>query len=180
VEGATARRSFGGAEWRQVAERSVVVVVVGVHSSHRSYVWLCPECGKARDWGTKEGAPVLRDLTTTTRTPDTSVAYCLSCRRTARAASLDCLRALARPRAHAATLARCLYLPDVTTPAAYLIFDSYSHTQHSHPPPRTAMSFFGFDAALPRDRGHAANAPGFGQHDAFAGLSSGGAGDDDV
>jgi DNA topoisomerase 2-associated protein PAT1 len=42
------------------------------------------------------------------------------------------------------------------------------------------MSFFGFDSNLPRDRGHQANAPGFGQHDAFAGLSSGGAGDDDV
>ncbi|KAH4105973.1 hypothetical protein HBH46_074980 [Parastagonospora nodorum] len=42
------------------------------------------------------------------------------------------------------------------------------------------MSFFGFDTNMPRDRGHAANAPGFGQHDAFAGLSSGGAGDDDV
>ncbi|KAF2032651.1 hypothetical protein EK21DRAFT_60199 [Setomelanomma holmii] len=42
------------------------------------------------------------------------------------------------------------------------------------------MSFFGFDATLPRDRGHSSNAPGFGQHDAFAGLGSGGAGDDDV
>jgi DNA topoisomerase 2-associated protein PAT1 len=42
------------------------------------------------------------------------------------------------------------------------------------------MSFFGFDSNLPRDRGHASNAPGFGQHDAFAGLASGGAGDDDM
>jgi DNA topoisomerase 2-associated protein PAT1 len=42
------------------------------------------------------------------------------------------------------------------------------------------MSFFGFDASLPRDRGHSSNAPGFAQHDAFAGLGSGGAGDDDV
>jgi hypothetical protein len=41
------------------------------------------------------------------------------------------------------------------------------------------MSFFGFDASLPRDRGHQTNAPGFGQHDAFAGFS-GGAADDDV
>jgi hypothetical protein len=42
------------------------------------------------------------------------------------------------------------------------------------------MSFFGFDTSLPRDRGHSSNAPGFGQHDAFAGLSSGGAADDDA
>ena len=35
------------------------------------------------------------------------------------------------------------------------------------------MSFFGFDASLPRDRGHASNAPGFGQHDAFAALGGG-------
>lgn len=41
------------------------------------------------------------------------------------------------------------------------------------------MSFFGFDTSLPRDRGHQTNAPGFGQHDAFAGLS-GGAADDDA
>jgi hypothetical protein len=41
------------------------------------------------------------------------------------------------------------------------------------------MSFFGFNTDLPRDRGHQANAPGFGQHDAFAGFS-GGAADDDV
>ena len=41
------------------------------------------------------------------------------------------------------------------------------------------MSFFGFDTSLPRDRGHSANAPGFGQHDAFAGLG-GGAADDDA
>jgi len=35
------------------------------------------------------------------------------------------------------------------------------------------MSFFGFDATLPRDRGHQSSAPGFGQpQDAFAGLSS--------
>jgi DNA topoisomerase 2-associated protein PAT1 len=34
------------------------------------------------------------------------------------------------------------------------------------------MSFFGFDSALPRDRGHNARAPGFGQApDPFAGLS---------
>lgn len=42
------------------------------------------------------------------------------------------------------------------------------------------MSFFGFDPALPRDRGHAANAPGFGQApDAFAGLSGGALEDDE-
>ena len=36
------------------------------------------------------------------------------------------------------------------------------------------MSFFGFDPALPRDRGHPTNAPGFGQApDPFAGLSRG-------
>jgi Topoisomerase II-associated protein PAT1 len=41
------------------------------------------------------------------------------------------------------------------------------------------MSFFGFDATLPRDRGHPANAPGFGQTpDPFAGVSRG-LGDDD-
>ncbi|KAL7269712.1 DNA topoisomerase 2-associated protein pat1 [Rhizina undulata] len=41
------------------------------------------------------------------------------------------------------------------------------------------MSFFGFDTALPRDRGHPTNAPGFGQApDHFAGLSSKG-GDND-
>jgi DNA topoisomerase 2-associated protein PAT1 len=40
------------------------------------------------------------------------------------------------------------------------------------------MSFFGFDPTRPRDRGHASNAPGFGQHDAFAGLGSGAADDD--
>tara|TARA_R110002003_G_scaffold96_4_gene7392 strand:- start:25135 stop:25389 length:255 start_codon:yes stop_codon:yes gene_type:complete len=51
----------------------------------------------------------------------------------------------------------------------------------THPPRALpTMSFFGFDATLPRDRGHSSNAPGFGQHDAFAGLGSGGAGDDDV
>jgi hypothetical protein len=37
------------------------------------------------------------------------------------------------------------------------------------------MSFFGFDASLPRDRGHSSNAPGFGQHDAFAALGGGAA-----
>ncbi|KAH8728757.1 topoisomerase II-associated protein PAT1 [Phaeosphaeriaceae sp. PMI808] len=42
------------------------------------------------------------------------------------------------------------------------------------------MSFFSFDTNLPRDRGHSSNAPGFGQHDAFAGLSGGAGGDDDV
>ncbi|KAF2103513.1 hypothetical protein NA57DRAFT_53032 [Rhizodiscina lignyota] len=42
------------------------------------------------------------------------------------------------------------------------------------------MSFFGFDATLPRDRGHQNNAPGFSQpHDAFAGLSGRGAGAED-
>jgi DNA topoisomerase 2-associated protein PAT1 len=41
------------------------------------------------------------------------------------------------------------------------------------------MSFFGFDTTLPRDQGHSSNAPGFGQHDAFAVLG-GGAADDDV
>ncbi|KAA8627540.1 topoisomerase II-associated protein PAT1 [Pyrenophora tritici-repentis] len=35
------------------------------------------------------------------------------------------------------------------------------------------MSFFGFDTSLPRDHGHASNAPGFGQHDAFAALGGG-------
>lgn len=34
------------------------------------------------------------------------------------------------------------------------------------------MSFFGFEATLPRDRGHNASAPGFTQAaDPFAGLS---------
>jgi hypothetical protein len=47
---------------------------------------------------------------------------------------------------------------------------------HLHLP---AMSFFGFDASLPRDRGHQTSAPGFGQHDAFAALSGGAAADDD-
>jgi DNA topoisomerase 2-associated protein PAT1 len=43
------------------------------------------------------------------------------------------------------------------------------------------MSFFGFDAALPKDRGHSTNAPGFGQTpDAFAGLGATGGGVDDV
>ncbi|KAF1936477.1 hypothetical protein EJ02DRAFT_438516 [Clathrospora elynae] len=41
------------------------------------------------------------------------------------------------------------------------------------------MSFFAFNANLPRGQGHSANAPGFSQHDAFAGLG-GGAGDADV
>ncbi|KAJ4301674.1 DNA topoisomerase 2-associated protein pat1 [Kalmusia sp. IMI 367209] len=41
------------------------------------------------------------------------------------------------------------------------------------------MSFFGFDTTLPRDKGHSTNAPGFGHHDAFAGLG-GGAADDDA
>lgn len=41
------------------------------------------------------------------------------------------------------------------------------------------MSFFGFDTTLPRDRTHQANAPGFAQpHDAFAGLSGNGEGED--
>ncbi|EFQ86965.1 hypothetical protein PTT_17762 [Pyrenophora teres f. teres 0-1] len=35
------------------------------------------------------------------------------------------------------------------------------------------MSFFGFDTSMPHDRGHASNAPGFGQHDAFAALGGG-------
>lgn len=36
------------------------------------------------------------------------------------------------------------------------------------------MSFFGFDATLPRDRGHPATGPGFKQaQDPFAGLSKG-------
>ncbi|PVI03536.1 topoisomerase II-associated protein PAT1 [Periconia macrospinosa] len=39
------------------------------------------------------------------------------------------------------------------------------------------MSFFGFDTNLPRDRGHSTNAPGFGHHDAFAGLGGGEDGD---
>jgi hypothetical protein len=37
------------------------------------------------------------------------------------------------------------------------------------------MSFFGFDPSMPRDRGHSSNAPGFGQHDAFAALGGGAA-----
>ncbi|OAL54361.1 hypothetical protein IQ07DRAFT_501502 [Pyrenochaeta sp. DS3sAY3a] len=41
------------------------------------------------------------------------------------------------------------------------------------------MSFFGFDTSGPRDVAHSRNAPGFGQHDAFAGLG-GGASDDDA
>lgn len=41
------------------------------------------------------------------------------------------------------------------------------------------MSFFGFDPTQPQGRGHSANAPGFGQHDAFAALG-GGAADDDA
>lgn len=44
-------------------------------------------------------------------------------------------------------------------------------TQGSVPHPPT-MSFFGFDATLPKDRHHQSNAPGFGATpDAFAGLS---------
>lgn len=39
------------------------------------------------------------------------------------------------------------------------------------------MSFFGFDTSLPRDKGHSTNAPGFGHHDAFAGLGGGADGD---
>jgi DNA topoisomerase 2-associated protein PAT1 len=40
------------------------------------------------------------------------------------------------------------------------------------------MSFFGFDATLPRDRGHNTSAPGFSQAaDPFTGLSR--RGDDD-
>ncbi|CAI6275719.1 unnamed protein product [Periconia digitata] len=39
------------------------------------------------------------------------------------------------------------------------------------------MSFFGFDTNLPRDKGHSTNAPGFGHHDAFAGLGGGVDGD---
>jgi DNA topoisomerase 2-associated protein PAT1 len=36
------------------------------------------------------------------------------------------------------------------------------------------MSFFGFETALPRDRGHQSTAPGFsGSNDAFGGLESG-------
>ncbi|KAF2734980.1 hypothetical protein EJ04DRAFT_543318 [Polyplosphaeria fusca] len=43
------------------------------------------------------------------------------------------------------------------------------------------MSFFGFDATLPKDGGHAANAPGFGQTpDAFAGLGGGALDDGDA
>lgn len=41
------------------------------------------------------------------------------------------------------------------------------------------MSFFGFDATLPRDRAHQKSAPGFAAHeDAFAGLSGSGNADD--
>lgn len=44
-----------------------------------------------------------------------------------------------------------------------------------------AMSFFGFNTALPRDRGHGNTAPGFAQpHDAFAGLSGREAADTDA
>ncbi|KAF2265711.1 topoisomerase II-associated protein PAT1 [Lojkania enalia] len=43
------------------------------------------------------------------------------------------------------------------------------------------MSFFGFDTTLPKDQGHSANAPGFGQvRDAFAGLGGGAQDDDDA
>lgn len=43
------------------------------------------------------------------------------------------------------------------------------------------MSFFGFDANLPRDHPHDQNAHGFGQApDAFAGLSSKDYDDDDA
>lgn len=43
-----------------------------------------------------------------------------------------------------------------------------------------AMSFFGFDTSLPRDRGHPATAPGFSQAtDHFAGLSNADDDDDD-
>jgi hypothetical protein len=51
------------------------------------------------------------------------------------------------------------------------------------PGPLPVMSFFGFDATLPKDRGHSTNAPGFAQpHDPFAAFSRGGQGDgeDDV
>ena len=42
------------------------------------------------------------------------------------------------------------------------------------------MSFFGFDATLPRDRGHPATAPGFGQApDPFVGLSRASAREED-
>ena len=42
------------------------------------------------------------------------------------------------------------------------------------------MSFFGFDPALPRDRGHPSTAPGFGQaQDPFAHLSRGAGNDED-
>lgn len=42
------------------------------------------------------------------------------------------------------------------------------------------MSFFGFDATLPRDRGHPVTAPGFGQApDPFAGLAQGSATNED-
>lgn len=45
---------------------------------------------------------------------------------------------------------------------------------------KSAMAFFGFDATLPRDRGHPTNAPGFGQvQDPFASLSRGRALEDD-
>jgi DNA topoisomerase 2-associated protein PAT1 len=43
------------------------------------------------------------------------------------------------------------------------------------------MSFFGFDPKLPADRGHSANAPGFGQtRDAFAGFGGATAVDDEA
>ena len=42
------------------------------------------------------------------------------------------------------------------------------------------MSFFGYDTALPRDRGHPSTAPGFGQaQDPFAGLSRGNLAEDE-
>jgi DNA topoisomerase 2-associated protein PAT1 len=42
------------------------------------------------------------------------------------------------------------------------------------------MSFFGFDATIPQDRGHPTDAPGFGQvPDPFAGISRGVEDDDD-
>jgi hypothetical protein len=120
-------RRFGGAEWGQLAGRGDVVVE-GVHSSHSSYVWLLPRMWQGAELGYL--GPGRRDLTTTAPTARherraLQLELHLSHRR-----SLDRLRAFACPRAHAATLARCLYqpAPDVTTPAAYLIFDSCPHT----------------------------------------------------
>ena len=81
----------------------------------------------------------------------------------------------------AACRARLLLSPNVICFGSSAEHAPSRVTSHTQPTPCAppAMSFFGFDASLPRDRGHQTNAPGFGQHDAFASFS-GGAADDDV